>query len=209
MFHWLVDAVGSSPWAYVLVAAVVAGDAIAPVLPGEAVVITGGVLAANHELAGALVVLVTFAGALAGDNAMYGLGRLAGPCAARKLFRSEKSRRRLVWAERQLALRGRAIIVIARFLPGGRTATTFASGGLGMAWARFIRADAIACALWAVYSTSLGYFGGSAFADNLWKPLSLSILVGLVLVGCAELYRRVVLDRRRPRGAQRRWSLGG
>src|SRR5215207_4381807 len=165
MFHWLTSAIGSSPWAYVLVAAIVAGDAIAPILPGEAVVITAGVLAANDELSAGFVMLAAFAAALAGDNTMYVAGRIAGRCTGRRLFRGEEARRRLIWAEGQLAIRGRAIIVVARFLPGGRTATTFAAGGLEMAWMRFLQADLVASLLWAAYSTALGYFGGSAFAD--------------------------------------------
>jgi membrane protein DedA with SNARE-associated domain len=209
MFHWLTSAIGSSPWAYVLIAAIVAGDAIAPILPGEAAVITAGVLAANDELSAGLVVLAVFAAALSGDNAMYAVGRIAGRCAARRLFRRDEARRRLIWAERQLALRGRAIIVVARFLPGGRTATTFAAGGLEMTWMRFVQADAVASLLWAGYSTALGYFGGSAFANDFWKPLLGALVLGALIAGAADLYRRLVLDRR-PRPAPRRtWSLGG
>jgi SNARE associated Golgi protein len=43
------------------------------------------------------------------------------------------------------------IIVVARFIPGGRTATTYAAGTVGMPWRRFLPADAIAVALWALY----------------------------------------------------------
>src|SRR5215217_8747932 len=51
------------------------------------------------------------------------------------------------------------IIVVARFVPGGRTATTFTAGTVRLAWPRFAAADAVGATLWAAYAAGLGYLG--------------------------------------------------
>ena len=195
MLDSLTTALGSSPWTYALIAAIVAGDAVLPIFPGETVVITGGILAAHDDLSIAVVVLAAVLGAMVGDNAGYGVGRAVGGRAAERLIaRGSKARRRTQWAAKHVRTRGAGIVVVARFIPGGRTATTLAAGALDMAWPRFLRADATAAVLWAAYASSLGYFGGEAFRRTLWKPLLVSLAVGIVLAGAGELYRRLVLD---------------
>lgn len=86
------------------------------------------------------------------------------------------------------------IIVVARFVPGGRTATTFSAGALAMPWRRFVVIDALAAALWATYMTLLGYFGGSAFEESLWKPILAAGLIAAAAAAAAELLRRARLS---------------
>ena len=63
--------------------------------------------------------------------------------------------------------RGAYIIIIARFIPGGRTAVTFSAGYVNtFPWRRFIVYDVAAGLLWATYAALLGYFGGKTFEDN-------------------------------------------
>ena len=63
-----------------------------------------------------------------------------------------------------------------------------------MPWRRFIAFDAFAAALWASYMTALGYFGGSAFEQSLWKPLLGATAVAIAAAGGAELLRRARLS---------------
>jgi membrane-associated protein len=49
----------------------------------------------------------------------------------------------LGWAEKQLDKRGGAIIVVARFVPGGRTATTFVAGTTVYAYRKFALATMV------------------------------------------------------------------
>jgi len=83
---------------------------------------------------------------------------------------------------------------VARFIPGGRTATTYAAGTVGMPWRRFLPADAIAAALWALYAAGLGYIGGAAFQDNLWLPMLIAAGASLLVGGLGELVRRRALN---------------
>jgi SNARE associated Golgi protein len=91
-----------------------------------------------------------------GDTGSYLLGRTAGAAAARRLFRSPKAKGRLSWAGKALERHGATIIVVARFVPGGRTATTFTAGTVRLAWPRFAAADAIGATLWAAMRPGSG-----------------------------------------------------
>jgi membrane protein DedA with SNARE-associated domain len=185
----------------VLLAAVCAGDAVFPVLPSETAVIAAAVLAAHGHLSIVLVVIAAAVGALAGDNTAYAVGHGGLRRLADRLMNSEKSRRRLEWGRAQLQHHGGWIIVVARFIPGGRTATTYVAGTVGMPWkSRFLPADCVAAALWALYSSALGYFGGAAFEDNFWLPMLIAAGTGILLGAGGELLRRKVLDRVDDRG---------
>jgi membrane-associated protein len=190
----LENAVGDSLWTYPAILAAVAIDSVLPLAPGEAVVITAGVLAADGELNVVLVLVSAGLGGFLGDNASYWLGASLGRRAERRLFRSERGREQVAWAQRQLEERGAVIIVAARFIPGGRTATTFSSGVLAMPWRRFAAIDAAAACLWAAYVTALGYFGGSTFEESLWKPLLAALLVAVAVAAGAEGLRRFRLS---------------
>lgn len=82
------------------------------------------------------------------------------------------------------------MIVAARFVPGGRTATTFTAGTVGMRWRRFVGADAVAALLWSLYVTALGYLGGATFRDEEGKAIALSLGVAGTVALAGELARR-------------------
>ncbi|HEY7293631.1 MAG TPA: DedA family protein [Dehalococcoidia bacterium] len=196
MFDSIANAVSGSPWTYPLIAAVCAGDAMFPALPSETTVIAAAVLAANGHLNIALVVIAAALGALLGDNSAYAVGNSGLRRLADRFLRSEKSRRRLEWARSQLQHHGVWIIVVARFIPGGRTATTYAAGTVGMPWKRrFLPADGLAVALWALYASGLGYVGGATFQNNLWLPMLIGAGASLLVGGIGELVRRKAFDR--------------
>jgi membrane-associated protein len=193
-FEWLENAIDGEVWTYPAIVAAVAFDSLLPVAPSETVVIAAGVLAANGDLSPVLVVCAATLGGCLGDNASYGVGASLGRRAERRFFSSSRGRQRIEWGRRQLQERGAVIIVVARFIPGGRTATTFSAGALEMPWQRFLAIDALAAVLWATYMTLLGYFGGSAFEQSLWKPVVAAGLVAAAVTGGAELLRRARLS---------------
>jgi membrane-associated protein len=164
---------------------------VLPLFPSETVVITAAVLASRGRLEIGLVFVAAAVGALIGDNCAYGLGRSGLRRVSDRLLGSEKNQLRLNWARVQLRRNGPWIIIIARFIPGGRTATTYIAGTLAMPWKRrFLPADAAAAVIWALFSSSLGYFGGSAFEHNLWVPLLIATGASVVVAGAGELIRR-------------------
>ena len=198
VFDQFKDWVSGKWWSYLVIFAVSAIDAFFPVVPSETVVITAGNIAASGDLMLLLVIVSAAGGAILGDNISYFIGKWAGERTVRRLFRSEKAHRGFDWAENQLERRGFYIIVIARFIPGGRTAVTFASGYTqGMPWRRFIVADVAAGLIWGTYAAMLGYIGGKTFEDQPWKGLLLGFGIALGVALLVELVRHL-LARRRP-----------
>jgi membrane protein DedA with SNARE-associated domain len=130
-------------------------------------------------------------GAMVGDNVSFFLGAKVGDPVANRLFRGDTGRRRLEWAERAVARRGVLLVVIGRFIPGGRTASTFAAGTLEMPWRRFIAADAAAATAWAVYASMLGYLGGATFRSSIWKSLVHALGVAAAVTVLVEAWRRI------------------
>ena len=187
----------ASGWAYLIVFLLAFFDSIVPVVPSETAVITAGVVAASGDLSLPAVIVVAALGAFLGDNAAYWIGRRFGSRVVDRFFSGEKSRRRIEWAKEQLAERGGQLIVVARFIPGGRTAVTLSAGLVRYPWGRFVAFDIVAALFWALYASLLGYFGGHAFENQPWKGLLLALALGLGLGGVIEAVRWV-LRRRRP-----------
>ena len=198
-FDAIADWISGAWWSYPLIFAIAAIDAFFPVVPSETVVITAGVLASSGDLNLLLVIVAGAAGAVVGDNISYGIGTWVGERTVKRWFRTEKAQRRLEWAERMLDERGGYIIVIARFIPGGRTAVTFSAGYVhSLPWRRFIRYDVVAGVIWASYAASLGYFGGRTFEENPVWGLLLAFAVASSVALAVELVRHY---RRRSRRA--------
>jgi membrane-associated protein len=186
----------ASGWAYAAVFLLAVLDAILPVVPSETAVITAGVVASSGHLSAPLIVVSAAAGAMAGDNLAYLIGRSFGEPVTRRFFSSEKSQQRLAWAQRQLDKRGGQLILVARFIPGGRTVVTLSAGLLRYPWRRFFVFDAVAAVVWALYATFLGYFGGRAFENAAWKGLLLALGTGFAIAGLVEAVRWVLHRRR-------------
>jgi membrane-associated protein len=189
----------ASGWAYVVVFAFAFLDAMLPVVPSETAVITAGVVAATGHLSLPLILVAAACGAFAGDNTAYAIGRRFGPAAKARYFRGKKGRATIRWTERQLAERGGQLIIVARFIPGGRIAVTLTSGAARYPWPRFALFDAIAGLIWASYAAFLGYFGGKAFESTPWAGLLLALGIAFAVTGALELGRAWARRHRRPR----------
>jgi membrane protein DedA with SNARE-associated domain len=197
VFDQFRDWVSGEWWSYLVIFAVSMLDAFFPVVPSESVVITAGNLSSSGDLQLLGVILFAATGAIVGDNISYLIGTWAGEHTVKRVFRSDKARHGFEWAERQLETRGFYIIVIARFIPGGRTAVTFASGYTqGMTWRRFIVADVAAGLLWGTYAAMLGYVGGKTFEDAPWKGLLLGFVIAVGVAGAVEVARWYLARRR-------------
>jgi membrane-associated protein len=181
-----------APLAYVVLFGIAAGDAIIPVLPSESAVILAGVLsAAEANLALGWVVGAAAAGAFVGDNTSYALGRSGGRLICPWL-RGRRRQATVRWARRELDRRGGVIVVVARFVPGGRTAATLTAGLTRYAPQRFAPFAAIAAVSWALYAALLGYFGGRAFHDRPWLAVLVAFALAAGLTLTVELIRRAV-----------------
>jgi membrane-associated protein len=187
VFSQFTDLVANaSGWAYAILFLFALLDAIVPLVPSETSVITAGVVASAGDLSLPLVIAFAAAGAFAGDNTAYFIGHRYGRRINERFFQSDKAKQRIAWAHDQVEQRGGQLIVIARFIPGGRTAVTLSAGTLGYRWRKFVVYDAIAALIWASYAALLGYFGGHAFEKAPWKGLLLALGIAFAVAGATE-----------------------
>lgn len=190
MFESLLQLLSEPPLAYLILFAFCLGDAVFPALPSESAVILAGVLCVVGELDLATVLAVSAAGAFLGDNTSYAIGRFVGHPVRRRFFDGERGRKTVDWAETQLARRGGTLVLVARFVPGGRTATTFTCGLTHFSWWRFLFFSAIAAIGWAAYGALLGYFGGQMFSDHPLLALAVALGIAFSVTLAAEAIRR-------------------
>ena len=192
ILNGLVDLLTASMWTYPLLFAICLGDAVFPALPSETAAIVCGIQAARGHLSLSLVLVLAALGAFCGDNSSYALGRWLGRPIQQRLFAGEKAKARLEWAKQFLKERGSYVLVVARFIPGGRTATTFTAGLVKLPWIReFAPFIALAAVLWSAYAVLRGYAGGRTFKNQpLYAVLLAFGIAGLITVG-VEAYRRV------------------
>src|SRR5699024_5765687 len=148
----------------------------------ETVVIAAAAYAATGNPNALLLIGSAWAGALLGDVAAHHLGRGIGPV-TRWLRRRKLSGPLVQRAERELRNRGGMLILSARFIPGGRTATNVASGMIAYPRGRFIGFAAIAALLWSIYTVGIGMLGGLAFHDQPLLGVGLGIGIALAVGG--------------------------
>lgn len=195
--HLQVDSVVS----YLIAVLLPALDAILPVLPSETAIIALGVATAGSaDPRIALLVACAALGAFIGDNLSYWLGSRFGPFMEKRVFERGKGPERRAWAERSLARFGMPLIIVCRFIPGGRTAVTLSCGLVRYDRRRFILATAAAGIIWALYAFFAGRLGGRAFEDRPWVALVAGLAVVLAISGVVELVRRVLAWRTRRGG---------
>jgi membrane-associated protein len=193
-----------SPISYAIAFGLPAFDAVIPVLPAETAIVALGVATAGStDPRLGLLIACAAAGAFAGDNVCYVLGRRFGPAVDRRFFSTEKGARRRAWAERSLQRFGTQVIVVCRFIPGGRTAVTLCCGLVGYSRRRFIAATAVAGSIWALYSFFLGRIGGRAFEHQPLIGFAVSLGASAAITALVEISRRLAArwSRRRSRQA--------
>jgi membrane protein DedA with SNARE-associated domain len=192
----LVEGALNSPWGLLALVLVAAVDGFFPVVPSESLVVTAGVFAAAGAQSLVLVIAAAALGAFTGDHVAYAVGHRAGDALTRRLGEGTRRAAAYAWAGRVLAERGGTVIVVGRYVPGGRTAVTLTAGAVQHPLPSFSVFDAIAAASWATYAALVGYLGGAAFEDEPLVGVVFGLGLALSFAGAVELVRRA---RRRPR----------
>ena len=174
VFHSAFDLLSQPPEAYLIVFALALGDAVVPVLPSEAALITAGLLSVVGDLTLGWVIAAGALGAYCGDGISYAIGRYVGRPFQERFLTGNRTERALT-----------------RYVPGGRTAATFTCGITHFPYPRFAAFDALAALSWAVYASALGYFGGRFFENHAWVALIVAFGIAGVLTLAVEGVRRL------------------
>jgi membrane protein DedA with SNARE-associated domain len=128
-------------------------------LEGETTLVAAGFAAHLGDLKLMWVILVAFAGSLAGDQFFFFLGRIKGKKFLRK-HPSWESKVKKVWT---LLDRYRTLLMIGfRFMYGFRIATPFAIGLSNISAIRFFVFNVIGAAAWSIAVAFVGYLFGAA-----------------------------------------------
>jgi membrane-associated protein len=187
---WLAEF--SSHWWFLLIIFAVAYlDSVIPIVPGETMVIIGGVAAGQGEQSLLLVIAAGAFGAFLGDNTAYLIGSKMSGFIERRAATREKWQTRLDWAAQQIRLRGGILLITARFIPGGRSVLTISSGVTHQSRRWFMGWIAVAAVIWATYAAGLGYFGGKAFEDNHTKAFLVAFASAIGMTVILELVRHL------------------
>jgi membrane-associated protein len=169
-----------------------------PLLPGDSLLFTGGLLAAQPNPPVNIWVLAISVSVVAvlGDQCAYFIGRRIGPA----LFDKEDSRlfkkRYVTESHAFFEKHGPKTIILARFVPIVRTFTPVLAGVSYMRYPLFLGFDILGGILWGAGMTLLGYFLGNVpfVKENLEVMILLivflSIMPGLLAVGRNLLGRR-------------------
>jgi membrane protein DedA with SNARE-associated domain len=187
------DAFSLSPtagvWTYLAMAAMVFGDAICPVLPGETTLNAGSTLAAEGHLDLGLVISAGTVGAVVGDSTLYWVARLAKRRVQPQIERAEKDDRVALALS---YLRGNAplLIVAGRYVPGLRFVVNATMGVTDFPYLRFLRWSALGGLLWATYTCLLAYLISTALAGYPLASVVISSAVTMAAVALVALRMR-------------------
>jgi membrane-associated protein len=148
-------------------------------LPGDSLLFAAGLLAAKGSLDIFAVVLLAIAGAILGNNAGYYTGKRFGP----SIFRRQKSwflsKDRIADAHRFFDKFGSKSLILARFIPAGRTLVPIFAGIAKMNYRRFFLFNALGGTLWGILMPVLGYSLGKSIPsiDKYVLPAIFIIIV--------------------------------
>jgi membrane protein DedA with SNARE-associated domain len=190
VIHSAFELLSHSPEAYLIVFAFAIADALVPIVPSETALITAGLLCVVGELSLGWVIAAGATGAVIGDSGSYALGRFVGRPVQERFLNGQRPQRALRWARTQFERRGGLVIVVGRYVPGGRTAATFTGGVIHFPFLRFAAFDGAAGLAWATYAAVLGYLGGRFFEHHAWVALLVALGAAGLVAAAVELVRR-------------------
>jgi membrane protein DedA with SNARE-associated domain len=164
------------------------GDSFGLPSSGEIVLLLASAAAAasSSHFSLPLVVAVAWAFAIAGDACAYTIGRAAGPRVLKRFGVHEDSK-----VHAFMARHGVRAVAVGRLIAGIRTKLAIISGSTKMPFYKYIVADAIGAAVWAIAVGVLGYLFSSS-VDRLTQRFgdaSSGIgTVAIVVVALAVIY---------------------
>lgn len=178
--QFLYDA-AAAPLTYLILAGLIIGDAVVPMLPSESLVV-GLASVLVHEQAAFLVVVwvVAFAAAWVGDNIAYTIGQTR-LLSENRFTRQPQVKAVFDWSREMLEKRGSTIIIVGRFIPVARIAINMMSGAVHFGRRRFMLIVLISSGLWATYNVLIGAFAGAWFQQNPILGMGVAIVLGMIL----------------------------
>ncbi len=167
------------------------GLLIGIILPGDSLLITAGLLAAQGSLSVSSVVVAAVLGAVLGDTTGYWIGHRLGPT----VFKRPESRFfKPVYVDRARGYferYGVTTLVIARFVPVVRTLVPTMAGVGGMHYPKFLLYNLLGGVLWGAGVPLAGFYLGRLIPNlDRYILLVVGLVVALSLVPLGLELRR-------------------
>ncbi|BDP40197.1 membrane protein [Deinococcus aetherius] len=154
-------------------------------LPGDSLLITAGIVAAQGSLDVRGVMAAVIVGAILGDTTGYLIGRRFGPA----VFRQQDSRllrpEFLTRTQEVFGRYGRLAVVVARFIPVVRTMTPTLAGVGRLPYPVFLGFSVLGAVLWGVGVPLAGYWLGGLI-PHLDRYILL-LVAGVLLVSAVPV----------------------
>lgn len=155
--------------------------------PGDTLLLTAGIFAAQGKQSLAAIIVVVSLAAIAGDNVGYHIGRRYG----RSLFDKEEGlffqREHMHQAERFFERFGNKAMMLAHFVPVIRTFAPPTAGIAKMNRKQFVIYDAIGDIAWATIVTLVGYWFGTKI-PNLDHYILFAVVAVMVITLAPSFY---------------------
>ncbi|MER8103478.1 MULTISPECIES: VTT domain-containing protein [unclassified Kitasatospora] len=186
-------AIGSS-WICALALFAVLGDALLPFIPSGTLVILAVLKTARIDGAPVLLGLGVAVASFLGDLLLLHLARRGAPLLQRRLAQRPELAASVTRVQQALVERphgaAAAMVVVARFVPAGRTVLDVAIGHSPAHPHRFLHWSALAALVWAAYIVTLGWLNSHWF-DTAWLSLAVSCTAAtIVSTAIARIVRR-------------------
>jgi membrane-associated protein len=161
-------------------------------LPGDSLLFTAGILAAEGYLNIWLLSIILLGAAIIGDSVGYTIGKKLGP----KIFSKDNSllfnKAHINRAQAFFEKHGAKTIIIARFIPVIRTFAPTIAGVGNMNYAKFLTYNVIGAVLWVIGVTWLGYWLGLK-VHNI-EAYILPVAALIILLSISPYIKRYLTD---------------
>ena len=165
-------------------------------LPGDTLLLTAGVFAAQGKLPLALTIVVIAVAAIAGDNLGYHIGKKLGPRLFRKkdgiLFRQEYVDRAKQFFDRF----GIKTMLFAHYVPVVRSFAPLVAGVAHMDRRKFFIYDAIGDISWAIIVTLIGFWFGSRIPKETLDHYIVLAIVGAMAITIGPMLWHLLVNKR-------------
>jgi membrane protein DedA with SNARE-associated domain len=184
---------------YALTFAFLFGQAMGLPLPASIAMIAAGAAIASHTLTGSAIFLAALIGLVAGDIIQFWLGRYTGWALLGFLCRlSMNPETCMLRSAESFYKRGKATLVIAKFVPGLNTMAAPLSGSMKMRFSQFLLLDCAGALLYTTIYILVGYVSRDFLTATLRNFYAAGRLMEFLLVLAIVLYiaYRIVQFRR-------------
>jgi membrane protein DedA with SNARE-associated domain len=174
---------------YALTFALLFAEAIGFPLPAAIALVAAGAAVATHALWGPGMLLGALVALLAGDTALFWLGRYSGWALLAFLCRlSMNPETCILRSAESFYKRGKLTLVVAKFIPGINTMAAPLAGSMKMRFGQFLRLDFAGALLYSVTYLLVGYVSRDFLAATLNSFHAAGRTMAIVLAAAFVVY---------------------